>query len=442
MKLYLKRICSVLLFLSLLLGSFMGWKYILCDDTSSYTRIMMHELYHPDANIDIAFVGSSHVYRSIDPSVTDRLFNCYTFNAGSSSQRMDGSFAIIQELCKRNSVKQVYLELYHGVCSTTAYADDPELTATYILSDYMKPSFNKLNYLLHASSKSYWVNSFLPFRRNWDNLFNLDDIRRVIQAKSTESYKNYEWVPNGSSEYYAGKGFVGNDSAIDIESLSVNANAYGEIPVPDADLQTDWLESLLSIIRFCNQNQIELVFFIAPEPESTVVGKGNYQQYHDYIQQIADRNDIPFFDFNLVRETFLDTNDWRLFKDEDHLNTTGAEVFSVLFSDFFMGKIARNDLFYDSYSEKLLSREPQIYGVAGSGNNSEDGEKQYKIVSNRSSGIQCRITAQADDGTIRRIQDFSDNLHFSLPSEERGILTIDWCMSGSPKKVRTLCVEY
>lgn len=69
--------CAFLLFIGC--GEFL--RYILIDDTNSYTRIMFHQLYNSPQNIDIAFVGSSHVYRSIDPKITDKKFGKVTFNA-------------------------------------------------------------------------------------------------------------------------------------------------------------------------------------------------------------------------------------------------------------------------------------------------------------------------------------------------------------------------
>ena len=99
----IKTICSILcaavLFIGVgrLIGVGKILHYILVDDTSSYTRLTMHELYHADSNIDVLFVGSSHVYQSLNPEITDKIFQRNTFNAGSSSQGMDGSLAMIKE---------------------------------------------------------------------------------------------------------------------------------------------------------------------------------------------------------------------------------------------------------------------------------------------------------------------------------------------------------
>lgn len=81
MKKLIKRMVAIICFISLFIGIGKMWRYLLVDDVNSYTRIMMHQLYTCDENIDVLFVGSSHVYRSFIPEITDEGFGCYTFNA-------------------------------------------------------------------------------------------------------------------------------------------------------------------------------------------------------------------------------------------------------------------------------------------------------------------------------------------------------------------------
>ena len=128
-------------------------QYILVDDTNSYTRITFHEMYDQD-NIDILFVGSSHCYRSFIPEILDNnVGGLNTVNAGRSSQALDGSYIIIQEAAKRNDLQRIYLELYFNV-GFSSYKDRGQLTQTYIISDYLPFSMNKVCYLLNASQKN------------------------------------------------------------------------------------------------------------------------------------------------------------------------------------------------------------------------------------------------------------------------------------------------
>ena len=119
----------------------------------------------------------------------------------------------------------------------------------------------------------------------------------------SENYKNYEYPQKeGDIEYYVSRGFVANDASMKNDTF-FNAGAYGKIGVGTSiKADGDWYKSLLDIVDFCNKNDIELVFFIAPEPEFTLVGKGNYQEYSEFISDIAEENGCAFYDFNLCRK--------------------------------------------------------------------------------------------------------------------------------------------
>ena len=115
---HLKRLAFLILFL--LAG--IGLRWLLTDDTASYTRLMMHEFYRQD-NIDILFVGSSHCYVSLDPRITDEIFEANTFNAGSALQAQDASFALIREAVERYNVRQVYMEMYYLMMDNDEYRE-------------------------------------------------------------------------------------------------------------------------------------------------------------------------------------------------------------------------------------------------------------------------------------------------------------------------------
>ena len=85
----IKTLLSVLVFCILFLLVGQMFRYLLTDDSGSYTRMTFHEMYEQD-NIDILFVGSSHCYRSFVPEILDKKLNRSTFNIGTSSQKMDG----------------------------------------------------------------------------------------------------------------------------------------------------------------------------------------------------------------------------------------------------------------------------------------------------------------------------------------------------------------
>lgn len=438
----LKRVATVICAIAMFLACGDFLHYILIDDTRSYTRLMFHELYNSPQNIDIAFVGSSHVYRGLNPVIADKGFGKYTFNAGSSGQALDGSLAIIQELCAYHKPEQIFLELYYVITEYEENVERKQMVATYVLSDYMKPSLRKWNYMLRASSDAHYVNSFILARRNWKKLFDIDYISRMIRKKQSDDYKNFCWPKEENEKnYYVERGFVAYDDKA--KPKQWYQKAYGKIKkAVSLTEQNDWYKALNKIIAFCKSKKIKLTFIVVPEPEWTVVGQRNYQEYHDFIKSIADKNEIDFFDFNLCKPAYFDARDLNLFIDEDHLNSVGAAKFSALLPSLVNGKISEDKLFYKSFNEKLMEEEPTVYGLAGLNADAETGIRKGYAIANRNEGIEYRIQVIPNKGKTRLLQNYSVSSNFELPKNEHGKVAISWRLKSNPEIVHNITAKY
>ena len=351
----LKNAVAVICFVALFFACGSLFNYMLVDDSSSYTRVMMHEMYEQEENIDILFVGSSHCYRSLDPKITDQMFGANTFNVGSSAQEIDGSLALLKEVAKKNDLKQVYLEVYYEISQTPAFEERTDMVSTYIISDYMHPSVNKLGYLLSASSKEHYSNSFILARRNWDKMFEKDYVKNILQSKDAPWYKEYAY-PFSEHESYEGKGYVAVDQV-------GNTYEFSHFPAIDtAIVSEDYVNTLNKIIAFCEKEDIELTLFSTPMPEFRLVDVGNYDEYIAFVNEMLQGTDVKYYDFNLCKKEYL-SFDKSYYADTDHINAKGAGQFGRLFCDFFNGQIAEEDLFYDSYAERIKEQGPNVYGV-------------------------------------------------------------------------------
>ena len=390
----------------------MGFRYLLIDDTQSYTRLMMHEFYN-QKNIDILFVGSSHCYASLDPSITDEIFGMNTFNAGSSLQAQDASFALIREAAERYQVKQIYMEMYYLMMDNDEYKDREQMTGTYIISDYMRPSLNKLRFLLQASSPAYYVNSFLPARRNWEKLLHPSEMAETLRKKAAATYRDYQ--PIGG---YRVKGFVANSGDIPGGLLLDNA---GFDSIHPENASADWLRTIRLIIEWCEKKGIQLTLFSAPMTLFQTAGLGNYDDYIGLVRSMTEGTSVRYVDFNLCREEIFDqTPD--LFSDAGHLNEKGAERFSRLFAEYFTGKIAEEELFYGSMVEKLTAHGPDILGLSFL--DSGDGMRKLKIVSTMPEGTLFDAEIIHADGTSRSLKERSDDPYFEIPQDEHGTFRI------------------
>lgn len=432
-KVILKRTFSIVsIFLVTLIVS-QSLNFFANDDSRSYTRIMIHQLDDSDENVDILFVGASHCYRALNPEIADGYFHATTFNAGSSGQFMDGSLAVIKEALKHNDVKKVFLDVSYSIIKTEKYKDRDSLTSTYILSDYMEPSPEKVDYLLNASSYKHYINSFFPAKRNADKLFDFSGVLETIQKKNTKEYKEYHWNKSFyNDEYYVDCGYVEKINTFEPEYIS--ERAFGRIDSESLlNEKTDWMKSLYDIISFCKDKSIELTFFIAPDRENTIVGKGNYQDFYCAMKEYANKNDINLYDFNLCKESYFDSKNDSFFADEDHLNNKGAKEFTQLFSRFFTGGISEADLFYDSYDKKTEAMEPYVYGIAKSPNGTDEYQQMY-LICNKEESVQCSVLVKPEGKEEYEVPIKKPNESFCVPNDSHGKIKVSWCRKEEMEK--------
>lgn len=439
MRKKIKLIITCAVFYILVIGCGKIFRYILIDDTSSYTRIMFHEMYEQEC-IDVLFVGSSHCYRTINPQIMDEELGANTFNAGTSSQKLDGSYMIIREAARYNKIEHVYLELYfnEAFCS---YKSRTQLTDTYIISDYLKPSLDKIRYILEASSKEHYINSFVPARRVWLKFFDEQYVKELIIKKESKDYKNYKYTyVTGDSEWYVGKGYVANDIMVKDWDFFLEGKHDN---IDFSNVTGDWIDTLKDIIAFCNKKDISLTLFSAPMSNYLLVGLGNYDEYIAIVQSIIADTNVEYYDFNLCKEIFF-PNKSELFKDDNHLNCYGAEIFSYLLADFINGNISENELFYDSYEEKIRNLKPTVFGISyqDSDNDNQGKKRNCKIVSTGKDNLEYEVILYPKDEEAYKVQKFSDNEFFPIESDKHGVITIIYRLKYSPEDKQTVTISY
>lgn len=415
-------ILSVIVFCAVVWLSNRFFTYILARDDlySSFTRVTLHELYHPQDNIDILFLGSSHSYRAINTRVTDEGFNANTFNAGTSCQYLDGSYALLVEAGKRNQLQRVYVEMYYSLTGMN-HEDRTELTSTYQISDNMKTSVNKFRFLLNGCGKDYWINGLVPARRNWQKLFKKGYVAETIAAKRTPAYIDYEW-PSSEKEYYAGKGYIGSDVEAE-DNVFVRKGGWGT--VADNVFAEDDIESLEKIIQYCDKNGIELVLYSAPMTDFRVADLGNYDHYIEQVNSFLADKSVKYYDFNLCREKYFSCTREN-FSDHEHINTVGAEKFSELFAAFFTGKITEEELFYDSYANKMESMEAEVYGLCYAVEEQDEHKSiTFRTVRNKEQDVRYCVYSRNEAEEYEQIADMMTRDSAVVSVEEQGQLRVD-----------------
>lgn len=382
----LKVIIKIIVFCSIYIGAQAALKYILLDDTMTISRMMLHELYTQEENVDVLFCGASHCQLGFDTAVTDREMGLFTFNAGSSSQGLETSLALIKEASAYYDLKQVYVDLDYSI----VMREEPNLESIYIISDYMRPSFRKVSYLLNATSFEYYLNSFMPLHKGRGYRTNPSVISETVRKKALPGYRNY----TDADPSYAGKGHIASETVVEDGTMW----GYRADAVISTDIPETQKKYLRQIIAFCRKKGIQLTFVSVPVTDFHLVQVENYDAYADALRAFLAEYGAAYYDFNMCRQEVLalDRDSW--FNDDNHLNRDGSMAFSAAFSRVFGEADDRDAFFYDSYAEKLASEEPRVLGISVKKGN--DGmEPEFGIVANRVE-FPATYTAEHCDGGV------------------------------------------
>lgn len=362
------RAFGVLIFVCLFFGIEKCMEFALINDTNEWSRAMFHDFYTRQENIDVLFLGSSHVYCGLDPAVLKEKTQKSCFNMATPAQPLNGSYYLLKEAVKYHDISHVYLELYFGQSTGEEgrFKEADQLPRNWRNTNYMKPSFNKLAYMLTMSDPSLAYLTFLPVRRYTADLFEPEKIKETVRQKRTENYRNYEVenVLNGVTETYVTDGFYYSEHKAE---GGVLYDIIRPVPFSEKPMTKEAESYLRKIIEFCQKQKIGLTLYCVPFTDYQAVLHGNYDRYVSQVKEIAMEYELFFYDFNLCREGILDLTDDGLFRDQGHLNVYGAELFTACFAEFFKGleegTVTYEEYFYPTYQEKLSHSRERILGI-------------------------------------------------------------------------------
>ena len=312
------------------------------DSVQSYTRIMLHEMYKYDGNIDAVIVGGSEVLKGYDSNIASKIMNQNVFNLGSASQQLGGSYAIIKEADKHHKIKTVFLDV--GFQRNQANMEGE--IQTYILTDFFHFGINKYSYLYQTAGIKGIENDIMPC------IHRHGEPRDVIKGKLSEDYRKYGYKhATHDTEKYMGNGFV-------YSYKNAKHGDYFEIEenIDSNHVISDFAKTKLNqITKYCNHKDIRLVLIETPLPDATL-SKENYQSYVDYMTEYANKNKIQYLNFNLLKKGYLELN-FDDFSDAVHLSGKGAQKFTEVFANVSTKAMINSDeakkCFYDTYFEKI-----------------------------------------------------------------------------------------
>lgn len=386
----------------------------------SYTRILFHDLYteydslNDNKNIDLVFLGTSHAYRTFNTNYFDQKLRLNSYNFGTSQQTLPGSYYVLNEILKTNKPKQVVFELTY-----TCFSDkEHNPLKSVILYQYMKPSLDKYKYLFTDFDLEKIFYALVPaycFREYLTS----EDIADKIKLKSTEEYKTYDpAVTYTSTEWMEEKGFVYTD----MEFPEGWIGKREPEPWLEESMNSKYVEYFYKIIDLCREKDIELIFVTSPSPKGSLLEVGNYEEINKYFTDIAKKENIDYYDLNLLRQEIMNLPD-NMYYDTTHVNGKGANIVSDVFSRILKereaGAFEYDKYFYKDFTEATST----ITDITNAYYDIIEDENNYYLTAKAHTGIDLPIEYQyweyfEDPSSKVLVRDWNQDPEYVVSKEE------------------------
>ena len=389
----LKRLAKIFVFLalSIFLVGFLNYLVSPRDPDAWQTISQLYE--HND--LEVVFLGTSSTYRSNMPPVIDEVAGLRSYNLATPAQSFMASYYLLKEALKSNPVKHVVLHM-----NISRFQDDMTDHAYQFLAiENMRFSLDKLAFMSDGFTMEKYPDALLRCYRA-RSLLRLSTIRDNLTPRvvNPEDYPA-EVYP------YLGKGysFSANEQIPDEISVGYYAAFNPQKFVPE---NTEYLQK---IIDLCKEKDIDLIFLARPRVAANILATGNYDEFHNYVQALADANQIPFWDFVYLRPDVLTIED-TMFMDAYHPNYRLALPLSRLVGQMLKehvdGTLDVNQYLYNDYNT-FLSQNRRIAGVYTTTLSKKETLKAYAAMGMEKEVEFRFLVSDQKHGGYRLVQDWS-----------------------------------
>ena len=369
----IKIVCFVLIFIFIL--NYITRIFVLKNIDGIYQVNIFYK--QKNNSIDVLFVGSSHIFCNIDPSILYKNYGIASYHFATSGSRTWHTYFSLKEALKTQNPKLIVTEAYN-----TIYGNDYASYARILDFVYsLKWSVNKAEAIKVSSKKQDWfkIASSLPIYHNRYSI--LDNIDFLFYTNGIKYWKGY---PIYTRKYIHNR----PNPVFDISNTK--------------DLASKTEEYYRKTIELAMENKIPILITVSPYYFSI-----NEQDRINMAKKIADEYDVPFVNFN------LNYNEYNLnfdedFRDKGHLNYKGAPKLTRYLGQYLKENYdlpdRRGDPKYYSWEMNAKYQDKEIYNfeLKKSANLNEYIEK-VKNVDDYVIGITMLGNYQKNDAVVQSI---------------------------------------
>lgn len=308
----LKRTLALLLVLLLTLGTVCITDRVLLIKRYDGVKPMQSFYAQTPGTVDVLLLGNSHMGVHVDTATLWQEYGISAFALWGGVQPMWNTYHFLVEALKTQTPKAVVLEI-GGLSYDWEYADE----ATQLKNVAgMKLSRNKWEAVKATAPRDRWASLLLglPLYHQRYGEVTAEDFDYFPWSKGLENYK-------GSFALYGHGNFDLGDAAAITETAEISAKSL------------DYFERIVSL---CRAENIPLVLVKTP-----TVDLKKYEPYCNAVEQLAQREGLPFYDFNRMGEQTGITGEDFYF--DTHLNLSGARKLSRCLADILRSTVELTD---------------------------------------------------------------------------------------------------
>lgn len=331
----MKKLFSTLFFFCILAGIAIGL-HTATLNRSDEGCVQLADFYKLDNDtVDVLFVGSSHVYYSINTCMLYDDYGIASYLLASPGQPVWISYYFLEEALKTQSPQLVVFD----VC--TLYKKESDIgAASWPSLISMKPSIEKWKAICAVNQKEHQLDSISAFFS-----FPYYHTRYTQPAEPEERYNGYK----------------PDFSVIEKSELAEweNPDRTNFDKIEPVSAQTE--HYLRKLIGLCRDKGIRLLLVNSPYLNQTE----EKQTAYNYVFQVAQEYGVPFIDSNFVEELHINFAEDLL--EPSHLNYYGSIKYTDYLAKWMEGHYElpdrRTDIRYKNWetaSKKL--RHTQLYG--------------------------------------------------------------------------------
>ena len=217
---------------------------------------------------DVAFIGSSHVYRGINPQQIYDEYGLTGVNLATSSQTVTGSYWMMRAYLKNHHPQAVVVDMFPA----------PEgAKNAYML--WTMHEYDPLKHFAYADLKN--------------DAFDMNDANRFLAYRTA-----YDSIDKSDFDFVAGRGHLISDrwfNAVYSKTLVLSEedvqSAYAQEITYDMDRQLSYAQKMIELAK---QKDTKLVFDIGPY----MIRQGDLE-FFSRLSALAEENGIDYINFNM-----------------------------------------------------------------------------------------------------------------------------------------------